>query len=291
MGEDYQLDRSSFHMTRLNRVKNQLSPGTNQIQVKLEADMELKKDAETQLKACFESFGDIADKISIRDCRGSMTLRIPEVILCSLFDSILNPLKTALEEITQTTKYDFAFLVGGLGSNGYIQQQLISFLAICSSSTKFFSPPEASLAVVRGAIRFGLNPSSFILRRARTNYGVHVHNRKDPSQPMFSLWIRKGTDLAQIARTTKETPLGPYKPLDAKQNSWSISLYECEEVPIFISHPKCIFIAKIVMPIDLSVPFQKRKFDITISMSGPVIRGLARQISNNACMPIQWSSK
>lgn len=291
--ENYQADtegiRTIFYLETLNSIKNALrgerSEATKRIQL---GDFEIKKDA---LELLRNEFRDRPDVQRIRMVQKNSVLVVPEPLLCLFFDDVLNPLRTTLRRMLEERDYDIAFLVGGLGSNEYIFKQLQVFLDDVSPNTKLFTPPEAGLAIVRGAVRFGFDSSAFGSRKSRTNYGISVYNRSDPSESLFSLLIAKDADLRQVEENTKNQPLGPYSPVTAEQQTIAIQLYECDEVPEYISHDKCMFIASIHIDIDMSVPFESRKFDIAISMNGTVIEGLVRQQSDGKQWPLKWSSR
>merc|ERR1712130_834223 len=211
-------------------------------------------------------------------------------VLCEMFTPILDPLKRCLSDLIKANAYDFAFLVGGLGSNTFVQDQLKSFFDVARRGMKFFSPSEAGMAIVRGAVRFGFDSSAFGSRKARVNYGIGCWNPENHSEPLFDLLIAKNANLMDVQRKSAADPF-EYYPVNADQRQVSLLLYECDIVPSYISDPKCMFITSIVVDFDMEQPFDSRAITIAISMSDTVIKGIVRQSSNGTEWPLKWSSR
>ncbi|KAF9578954.1 Heat shock 70 kDa protein 12A [Lunasporangiospora selenospora] len=64
------------------------------------------------------------------------------------------------------------FLVGGFGSSEYLQKRIRDTLR--GSSVVLFIPPNAEMAVVRGAVYAGLELMTITSRFSRRGYGVHI---------------------------------------------------------------------------------------------------------------------
>jgi len=180
-----------------------------------------------------------------------------------------------------------------MGSNHYIRDTLEKF---CEDSFKIplFCPPDAGTSIVRGAVRFGLDSQAFGSRKARTNYGLQLYNRSDPSNSKFSLLIRKGSNLKELAAKTKKEPLGPYTPVTIEQTTVKISIWESDDEDVkYVNDPRCVLVAKMSVDVNMSVPtIEERAFQIVLSMDGPVISGEVSDVNKpDMKWQIKWSSR
>ncbi|KAI8975499.1 hypothetical protein BDF20DRAFT_610723 [Mycotypha africana] len=110
-----------------------------------------------------------------------------------------------------TTKLDAIFLVGGFGQSTYLYRRV---LAEFQSRVGFIGvPPRGELAVVRGAVYFGLNPHMVTERVSRRTYGLETRMvfdpRHDPPEQCikgddnrlfckqrFSVYVQKGQSIS-----------------------------------------------------------------------------------------------
>ena len=70
-------------------------------------------------------------------------------------------------------------LVGGLSESDYIREAIE---AKYKSQYKIYKPPKSDLAVLRGAVLFGLNPEIIESRVSRYTYGIAVFEDFDPKR-------------------------------------------------------------------------------------------------------------
>jgi len=288
--QTYQPESVLFHYDKMNRIKNNLSGTDLARKHRIEISWAIKPDAADILKRRFSHLPESTHINFIQKKGKSPVLLLPEAVLCELFNVILDPLKNCLSSLTRDNSYDFAFLVGGLGSNLYIRNQLTTFMDMQNQSMVVYSPVEAGMAIVRGAVRFGFDSSAFGSRKARVNYGIGCWNPENHSEPLFDLLIAKNANLMDVQRKSAADPF-EYYPVNADQRQVSLLLYECDIVPSYISDPKCMFITSIVVDFDMEQPFDSRAITIAISMSDTVIKGIVRQSSNGTEWPLKWSSR
>lgn len=102
------------------------------------------------------------------------------------------------------------FLVGGFGSSNYLFQRVHE--AFDSRVKQILCPPRAAMAVVRGAVYFGLNPRVITSRVSRRTYGINAglpfDDRLDPltsrvvrpdgsirCTSRFLVFVKKGDEL------------------------------------------------------------------------------------------------
>ncbi|KNE69904.1 hypothetical protein AMAG_14752 [Allomyces macrogynus ATCC 38327] len=107
-------------------------------------------------------------------------------------DEIINLICDQLEQArnldgaNKIEKVDYLYLVGGFGSNRYLQDRIKDNPGIKAmvGSVVLLQRPEA--AVVRGAVWFCINSQSIRKRRARQTIGIGVQREFDPSRDLKS---------------------------------------------------------------------------------------------------------
>eukprot|EP01087_Luapelamoeba_hula_P007979 TRINITY_DN1976_c0_g1_i1.p1 TRINITY_DN1976_c0_g1~~TRINITY_DN1976_c0_g1_i1.p1 ORF type:complete len:648 (-),score=114.40 TRINITY_DN1976_c0_g1_i1:258-2147(-) len=218
------------------------------------------------------------------------TLRVPSKVVGSWFLPIVNPVRRHLDTLTaKHGDVKLAFLVGGMGGNQYTYE--LPKVHLGQRGIALYQPPDTGLAIVKGATRFGRDESAFGGRISRTNYGLQVHNQSNPKEDKFSLLIPKGEKLIEFSARSKREPLGPYSPVTETQTQVAFKLYESDTLPTYTSEPSCSFIASVVVDVDMSVPFSKRKYTVSINMAGTVMEGYFTDTASGQTFRIQWSSR
>ncbi|KAF9561459.1 hypothetical protein BGW38_009006, partial [Lunasporangiospora selenospora] len=87
-----------------------------------------------------------------------------------VFDPVVQEVLDLIEYQLQQTHCEAIFMVGGFGSSRYLFDRVTAKFA--TSGRQVRVPPRAELAVVRGAVTYGLHQGSIISRVARRWYGV-----------------------------------------------------------------------------------------------------------------------
>ncbi|KAG2233575.1 hypothetical protein INT48_009362 [Thamnidium elegans] len=151
-------------------------------------------------------FGDLTDE-SIGLENGS--LLIPARELCDeVFEPIVSQVLCLIQEqLIQSPVLEAIFLVGGFGQSNYLFKRVEDMFA--EKVGMIGVPPRGELAVVRGAVYFGLNPQAVTERVSRRTYGVEsrmlFQNGIDPPEfavigvdsknycrQRFSVYVHKG---------------------------------------------------------------------------------------------------
>ncbi|CDH58515.1 actin-like atpase domain-containing protein [Lichtheimia corymbifera JMRC:FSU:9682] len=108
-------------------------------------------------------------------------LRITAEDLCEhVFEPVVRKVLTLIDEQLRQSPValDAIFLVGGFGQSEYLRRRVIDEFA---NRVGFIGvPPRGELAVVRGAVYFGLNPQMVTERVSRRSYGVETRMVFDP---------------------------------------------------------------------------------------------------------------
>ncbi|KAG0359660.1 hypothetical protein BG005_000378 [Podila minutissima] len=147
-----------------------------------------------------------------------------------VFDPVVKDVLDLIERQLQQTHCEAIFLVGGFGSSRYLFDRVTAQFA--TSGRQVRVPPRAELAVVRGAVTYGLHQGSIISRIARRWYGVDSAMDFEPGvdpeekrtlsrdgtvrcKDRFSVYIKPGQSVALGECVTKKYMTWCYpRPLD-----------------------------------------------------------------------------
>lgn len=129
-----------------------------------------------------------------------------------VFEPVVNQVLDLIEEQIQLSnvKLDAIFLVGGFGQSTYLYRRILAEFR--SRVGSIGVPPRGELAVVRGAVYFGLNPYMVKERVSRRTYGVEARmhfnpqldppencirgdNNKNYCKQRFSVYAKKGQSI------------------------------------------------------------------------------------------------
>ncbi|WAR14096.1 HS12A-like protein, partial [Mya arenaria] len=120
--------------------------------------------------------------------RGKDKLKIDTTVVQSWFkrpiDLLIQHLKSLLAE-PKITSVRTVILVGGFGESPYVQERFRNELA----GVRLIVPADAGLVVLKGAVRFGHNPSIVSSRIMKYTYGTEVYaifdEKKHPDEKKF----------------------------------------------------------------------------------------------------------
>ena len=140
--------------------------------------------------------------------------------------------------------------MGGFGESQWLQHELR--LVYNPRGLKVIVPLEPSVAVLKGAVLFGLEPSLVAVRRSRYTYGIAALNRFDTAQhPGDKLVVRDGVQFCKdildvFVRANQPVQLGDavvrhYVPARRSQRLVLIKVYAAElESVRFVDSPGVI---------------------------------------------------
>lgn len=89
-------------------------------------------------------------------------------------DNICANIRGILDKVKGHAPVRYLFLVGGFAESPILQQRIRKEF---SSLLKVVIPQGVSLAIVKGAVQYGLNPSVVNVRRSRGTYGIGILHR------------------------------------------------------------------------------------------------------------------
>ncbi|KAF9904254.1 hypothetical protein EC991_002912 [Linnemannia zychae] len=165
-----------------------------------------------------------------------------------VFDPVVKDVLDLIEYQLKQTHCEAIFLVGGFGSSRYLFDRVTAKFA--TSGRQVRVPPRAELAVVRGAVTYGLHQGSIISRVARRWYGVDSAmdfvQGVDPEEKKtlsrdgttrckdrFSVYIHPGQSVALGECVTKKYMTWCYpRPLDCP-----LYVSDSAEEPRYVDEP------------------------------------------------------
>ena len=210
----------------------------------------------------------------------SISADIAKELFHETLDSIINEVRELLEK-SELLGTNTILLVGGFAESPMLQHAIRSTFF----DKKIVIPKEAGLAVVKGAVVFGYNPSLITERVSKYTYGIAVNPRfnegiHDPAKKFFVDGICHCKDVfsrfVTIGQTVKfGEPQGfnKYIPLRDESTDIDVEIYACvEKAPMYVTDKGCSRLGHfIVKVLDRSVPRDERKFLVKFTFSGTEI--------------------
>lgn len=133
-----------------------------------------KKYKGTTVEAAVKKFN--SDEISY--CPKLGMLRIKSSLIQKLFEPVTLAIIKHIAVVLNSPSIEnlnYLFLVGGFAESQILQHAIRN--AFKPSNIKVIIPQEVSLAILKGAVLFGLDPTIISIRRSRMTYGIGVLNR------------------------------------------------------------------------------------------------------------------
>jgi len=241
---DFELKKASFD-------------GSKTLTIKLSAELLPLYTTETEMSIT-ESLrhSDLVDKIEIKPGK----LVVAKELVLEMFKEPIDKIIQATQDLlSKVDNIDQIVTVGGFSQSPYLQSQLkIHFGNI------LFMPEEPSLAVLRGAVMFGFNPTSIVSRVCKKTYGIARMMKFKPHHPakkkvvlggvewcddLFCKHIEIGTPVKvgdEDSATEHE-----YYPTVSEMKQAVLEVYASNEKnPMFINDKTCEFVGLIKIDLD-----------------------------------------
>ncbi|XP_049267910.1 heat shock 70 kDa protein 12A isoform X2 [Rhipicephalus sanguineus] len=189
----------------------------------------------------------------------------------------------------------YLFLVGGFAESQMLQKELREAF---TPHTRVIIPQGVSLAILRGAVLFGLDPMVVNVRRSRLTYGVGVLNRfVHGVHPPSKLVVKDGIEwcadvfdafvLADQSVGQGDAVVRSYTPAKSGQTRSIIHVYcsECDDVR-FITDPGVVRCGTLVL--DLSdtrhTPLRRREIQARMVFGETEIKVSALDVATQKCV-------
>lgn len=121
-------------------------------------------------------------------------LRLEPSAMHQLFSKAIQEIKNHILNVLKATnfKVKYLFLVGGFAESQILQQEIRKQF---DSQVKVIIPQEVSLAILKGAVLYGREPTVVSVRRSKMTYGVGVLNRFIPEiHPLAKKIVKDGIE-------------------------------------------------------------------------------------------------
>lgn len=201
--------------------------------------------------------------------RHSTVLVVPPRLLHYCFDDVVNSIvhkaRHVLDVQLAGRRVDHLVLYGGLGSSDYLRHVVHEAF---KGETTVHCPRHARLAVMKGAVKYGMFPKIISSRRARMTVGVKTvvtfdrnkHNKKphmvhkayDGSRKayflrdVFKAFVHRG-ELVDVNQVYKHT----FAPASATRDTIKFDVYASSNPDVaYITEEGCTRLARIVLPIE-----------------------------------------
>ena len=176
-------------------------------------------------------------------------LRLSAHVMQTLFEPIVNEVIGHIKNLLtkpSLQKVEHLFLVGGFAESPLLQHAVRSAL---EGRVRVIIPNDVGLAILKGAVLFGLDPTVIRIRRATHTYGVGVLNKFDPlkheqtkrvvkdgivwCKDIFDKFVCVDDSVGIGDRVTRS-----YAPARSKQKSTVINIYCTEKSNVLYTTDK-----------------------------------------------------
>lgn len=193
------------------------------------------------------------------ECKGEK-LKLKESLIKMWFSDVCNSIVKHVRNLVDTHNIEIILMVGGFSESLFLQETMKeAFPNKC-----IVVPNEASLAVLKGAVLFGHNPSTIVSRVAKCTYGVNtlipvgdVQSISDKTRiqticgvsyetDVFHKHVTKG-DTLEIGEAQHEKA---YSPVYQEQDSIRFYIYSSpHEDPKYVNEAGCNYLGFITVDI------------------------------------------
>eukprot|EP00105_Crassostrea_gigas_P014864 XP_011431685.1 PREDICTED: heat shock 70 kDa protein 12B [Crassostrea gigas] len=222
-------------------------------------------------------------------------MRMDKVLFQSFFnpscEEIVSHVKKVLsEQKVKGTK--IILMVGGFSESVIVQDAVRKAFPEC----RVVVPHEAGLAVLKGAVLFGHDPSVVASRVAKFTYGIECSELFDPKKHdskrktkdkkdgklrcncIFSKHVQTG----DILYLNEEQGKHSYYPIHADQKAISFPVYTSEAAnPTYTDEPGCKLLGTLKMDISDITGGLEREFEAKLQFGGTEINVSARNVRTN----------
>lgn len=193
------------------------------------------------------------------ECKGEK-LKLKESLIKMWFSDVCNSIVTHVRNLVDTHNIEIILMVGGFSESLFLQETMKEAFP----NKSIVVPNEASLAVLKGAVLFGHNPSTIVSRVAKFTYGVNtlipvgdVQSISDKTRiqticgvsyetDVFHKHVTKG-DTLKIGEAQHEKA---YSPVYKEQDSIRFYIYSSpREDPKYVNEAGCNYLGFITVDI------------------------------------------
>lgn len=222
-------------------------------------------------------------------------LRLEPSAMEALFKKTIEQIRKHIEEIVSQDdlRIDYIFLVGGFAESLILQREIKEAF---SSRLKVVIPQGVSLAILKGAVLFGLDPTTINIRRLRMTYGVGVLNHFIHGvHPREKLVIKNGKQWCadvfdKFVVNEQSVGVGDvvvrrYTPAKDGQSCSVIHIYCSEKDNVyFITDPGVRRCATLILDLSDSRYIQSREIQTRMMFGDTEIKVSALDVTTGKCV-------
>ena len=243
-------------------------------------------------EACFEISGTSASNL-IKQCNvegvslsPSKTLLIEVGVLAQLFTKPIEHIQMCLaNDLRKIRNIAAVYMVGSFSSCPMLINSVQEKVQTIVNRDNVVRPPDSGLAIVKGAVLYGFNPTIIQERISEFSYGLgisedfvpgkHPANRKfhvestgkDYCRGIYNEFLPCGGKIQNTKTLIKRS----YVPLEADETNMSINAYCAPYNVRYTDDPGCRHLATIHIPMPDTRGGVDRKVQVEIEFDGPEI--------------------
>ena len=185
------------------------------------------------------------------------------------------------------------YMVGAFSQSTFLLQSVRDKVRSNVHKQNIVNPPESHLAIVKGAVLYGLNPSIVQERVAALSYGLSVvvpfDSGKHPERKAafyegkkfcddtYDEFVESGAKIRNSDKPIKRT----YNPARSGQVKVDLKVYSAPHRVTFTDDPGCKYLGNLVVDMPITRGGTDRKVLIEIEFDGPEIHVVATDETTN----------
>ncbi|KAL5006513.1 hypothetical protein ScPMuIL_015319 [Solemya velum] len=227
---------------------------------------------------------DIDEKITWKDDKLKFTADAMKQFVEKPLLKIVEHMRTLLDKGNMSVSH--VLMVGGFSESPMLQHSIMSGLGSCT----VLVPPQASLAVLRGAVIFGHDPSCITHRVCRFTYGTDAcrpfiagkHDEKRKVLGEDNVYRCKGcfdkhVEIGQSVRCGEWQEEQGYLPARSSQTTVIFNIYASpNKNPQYVDEPGCIKLGHVRLPLPDTTGGLDRPMGFKMCFSGTSLSVKAR---------------
>ena len=217
-------------------------------------------------------------------------LEVRAGLIKGLYSSSISEICKCLKEDLKAgpaSKVGALYMVGTFSTSRFLLDTVKNEVASLVPRERVINPPESSLAIVKGAVMYGINPSIVQERVVAKSYGIRIleefdstkhpqakakfYNGKKYCTGVYDEFVKNG----QKIRNTGEVIKSTHVPVEPYQKSLCIAVYSAPATVSYVDDKTCEHMASIVVQMPNLTGGTDRKVFVEIEFDGPEIHVVA----------------
>ena len=255
-------------------------------------------------RACKQITGEDALSLLSDSCVDGITLstndqmQIRADLIKALYRPSVDAICKCLNEDLSTSalsKVSALYMVGSFSKSNYLIQSVRQKTQSSVPPQHIINPPDSSVAIVKGAVMYGINPSIVQERVSARSYGFCVveefnsamhpeskavfHNKVKKCKDIYDEFLKRGQRVLNSGEPVKKR----YFPVEPHQRSMHIAVYSAPHTVKYVDDKGSKHMASIFVDMpDLTGGINRNVF-VEIEFDGPEIHVVARDGNTGKC--------